>query len=120
MGIRDHDGERGWFPRYRPPVPTVQKVSPAPEPAPATPPPPEPVSLGPDSDYDERDNIITDSPTRAYYRARRAGMSESSAALWAAYAVGLPLVEGEELLKPWTLDQVRRLHFLRETKDRWA
>lgn len=91
--------------RRQPITPVVRKTSPAPAPA-AAPPPPEPGI--PDVDYDERADILGNTPDAAFRRALRAGFSEQSAAIWAAYACGIPLAD---MRGPWTLKQVREIVF---------
>lgn len=86
--------------RRQPPIPTIRRVDPT-LPAPVSP-PPEP---------DELDNISHDL-NLAYRTALMAGMGDQSAS-WAAHAIGLRLVDGENLMRPWTLRQVRDMAFYR-------
>lgn len=113
---RDHGRERGWFARYRPPTPVVQKIEPPETPAPATPPPPEPDNLAileamPTAPHDERDDIIQRTPTQVYRYAMLRGWGAEGAGLWAAYTAGIPLLD--EPAKAWTLKQVKDLVFYR-------
>lgn len=60
----------------------------------------------------------TDDPEEAYRLAQEQGWSDELAALYAAHAIGLDIVDGEGDTIGWTIGQVRHLLFLRQRDDR--
>lgn len=60
----------------------------------------------------------TDDPEEAFRLARAQGWSDELAAVYAAHAIGLEVVDGEGDTLRWTISQVRHLIFLRQRDDR--
>ena len=61
----------------------------------------------------QRPDTLTRRTLRVYRWAIGMGWPESQAVAWAAWCAGIPLVDGERPLGPWTLRELRGLLLLR-------